>query len=474
MNYAKAMTIFCKRPALAALLCALSLSCGKDGDNRTGVLKYYLEQAATSTITNTLVLEVDGGEFKPSFSLSGDGFTADIPFNSKKPFTARTELKAETFGDTAVVLTLYQENGKPYLTDTLLWKSSGEVPPKPEPYFSELASADPYVYLVLPADRGTNTKEVYVEGDLAPGFATGSYYTIPADDQVLLELSPGDGLKTIRMKYRNIFGAHSEVVELSIPKKAQGPENCKAIPVALKTATGSIRTRIQADNIGPLFYRVTGDVSTVRDYIEFTGSIEEYIGLIGAQGRKNITVKIKDAAGNACPDIKVAIDYDTTYVPASLSIEGNPLWTDSPDVFILPRFDQLIGDVIEMQVSGNVLATANTFQWLPYTERLPITLSPTSGTRHVIVEFRKNGAIVGEVTKSVFLRPYVLVTGSAPNQRVVPGNILGAVNLSITGCAEVYSHVAYEADYDCTKVGTEAIVTYYFADGSTVTRAAPL
>lgn len=471
---AQAISSFCKRIALAASFCVLSTSCGKDGDNRTGVLKYFLEQPATSTITNALILEVDGGEFKPGFSLSGDGFTADIPFDTKKPFTARTELKAETFGDTAIVLTLYQENGKPYLTDTLLWKSSGEVPPRPEPYFSELASSDPYVYLVLPSDRGKNTKEVYVEGDLAPGFATGSYYTIPADDQVLLELSPGDGLKTIRVKYRNIFGAHSELVELSLPKKAQGPENCKAIPVALKTATGSIRTRIQADNNGPLFYRVTGDVSTVRDYIEFTDSIEEYIGLIGAQGRKNLTVKIKDAAGNVCPDIKLAIDYDTTYVPASLAFEGNPLWTDSPDVFILPHFDQLAGDTIEMQVTGNVLANANSFQWLPYAERLPITLSPTSGTRHVIVEFRKNGSIVGEVTKAVFLRPYVLVTGVAPNQKVVPGNILGAVNLSITGCAELYSPVSYQADYDCTKVGTEAIVTYFFADGSTVTRAAAL
>jgi hypothetical protein len=219
---------------------------------------------------------------------------------------------------------------------------------------------------------------------------------------------------------------------------------------------------------------VTGDVATLRDYIEFEDSTEEYIELLGAQGRKNITVEIKDAAGNSCPDIKLAIDYDTSYVPASLVIEGNPLWTDSPDIYILPHFDQLEGDVVEMKVTGNVLVNANSFQWLAYSERLPITLSPSAGTRHVIVEFRKNGTPLGEVSKSVFLRPYVIVTGSAPNQKVVPGNIVGTVNLTLTGCTEVYNHVVYQEEYSCTKQGTEAIVTYYFADGSTVTRATPL
>lgn len=461
------------------LLFLLAIACGKDGDNSTGRVKYYLERAASSTVTNALLLEADG-DFKPNFSIRGKGFTAEVPEGLSQPFQDRIALTAETFGEVGVELTLYQENGKPYLTDTIAWKSSGEVPPKPEPYFSELATADAYVYLVFPNKllRGKNTTEVHVEGDLAET-PEGAYFEIPSDDQVLVKLSEGDGMKTLRVKYRNIFGAHSEEVSLAIERKSVGPQNCRAIPVASKTATGSIRTRIQADNVGPLYYKVTGDVALEKDYFEFVDRTEDYIALKGTVGIKHITVKIHDEAGNACADIPLTIDYDRSYVPGKVTIEDDRLWTDSSQVVILPRFDQLEGDEIEMFVSGTVTPGAQALQWIAYAERVTIDLSPTSGTRHVIVQFRRGETVLLEVTTSIFLKPYALLQGTGPGYQIMPGNILSALSLTIAGCQETYTNVPYQEIFPCTPGagsggGSVPIITvsYHLRDGSTLTRTA--
>lgn len=458
-------------------LCSASLvsltSCGSagDGSNQNGSVKYYLERSATNVKENVLILEVDG-DFKPNFHLSGDGFSSEFALDEVQGFRERSTLNVPDFGDVDIALTLYQENGKPYLSDTLTWQSSDEVPPLPKPYFSEAASSDAYVYLILPSTRGKNVKEVWVEGDVEP--AEGRYYEIPADDQVLIQLTAADGMKDLRVKYRNIFGTDGAVTTASILKKSVGPQNCKATPVATKTASGLIRTRIQADNDGPLYYKITGDLETQRDFLEFEDSIEEFIALSAGEGTKNLTVKIKDEAGNACSDIKLAITFDKSYRPGSVAIKNNLIWTDNPQITILPQFDYLEGDLITMQVSGGILDDANTFDWIPYQAELPLTLTPNDGTRHVIVQFKKDDTVVSEVTVPIYLRPFVQVAGSAPTQTLSVSNIVGATSLTITGCSESYQNVAYAASYACTKVAAEVSVTFFLKDGTSVTRKSPL
>ncbi len=456
------------------LIISFFLSCGKNGENNTGEVRYFLEREASSTITNSLYLKASG-EFKPSFSISGKGFKASVPSDTRLPYQEKIDLTAETFGEVKIDITLYQENDKPYLSDTIAWKSSGEVPPKPIVYFSEVVSADAYVYLVFPKVllRGKNTKEVWVEGDLAES-PEGSYFTIPSDDQVLIQLSEGDGIKHLRVRYRNIFGAHSEWEDLSIEKKSIGPQNCKATPVAYKTASGYIRTRIEAENDGPLLYKVIGDVASFRDYTQFESTTEEWINLSAGEGNKNIVVKIKDLAGNFCPDLPLQITYDSSYVPGRVTIEGQPYWTDDPEVMALPEYDQLEGDQIEMLITGSVLPSSQTFQWIPYSERVPVTLTPHNGTRHILVEFRKDGASMVEVTSSVFLRPYIFAQGSTSPFQIYIGEILGTKSVTIEGCLENYTKVPYQAAYACTVVGVRPLnfaVVYEFLDGTEIRRS---
>ncbi len=449
------------------------LSCGKNGENATGDVRYYLERNASSTVTNSLYLEATGN-FKPSFSISGKGFKASVPSDTRLPYQEKIELTAETFGEVHVEITLYQENEKAYLTDSISWKSSGEVPPKPKAYFSELMTSDAYVYLVFPNVllRGKNTTEVWVEGDLATS-PEGSYFTIPSDDQVLIQVSETDGPKNIRIRYRNIFGAHGDWQDLSIERKSIGPKNCKATPIAQKTASGYIRTRISAENDGPLLYKVTGDVASARDYTQFEVQTEEWINLSPGEGMKSIVVKMKDLAGNPCPDLPLQIDFDSTYVQGRVRLEGEPLWTDNPDVILLPEYDRLEGDIIEMKITGAVLPGSQTFAWIPFSDRVPVTLTPTNGTRHVLVEFRKDGATMLEVTASVFLRPYIFVQNTGSPYSIYVGNILGTKSLSIDGCLEVYEQVPFQEVFPCTAPGARPLnfsVHYQLPDGTEISR----
>ncbi|WP_141733434.1 hypothetical protein [Oligoflexus tunisiensis] len=449
---------------------ALVLSACGSGSN-TGLIKYYLEREATATTTNVLRLEILG-DFKPKFSLSGTGFVADVPLDTVLDVREAIALTADQFGEVTLTITLYQENGKAYLQDKIVWKSSPEVPPEPEPYFSEDASADAWVYLVLPSTRGSNVREVWVEGDLEASLSAGQYYDIPGDDQVLIQLSEGDGIKNLKVKYRNIFGTDGPVMETQIARKSQPPTECSASPVALTTATGYVRIRIQAVNDGPLAFRVEGDVETVKEYRSFEEATVEALMLSPGEGTKSLTVKIRDAAGNFCEDIPLTISYDRSYVPGSVAFQNQALWTDEPDVVILPQFDYLPGDNVSMFISGNVVASESTFQWVPYSDSVNVTLTPTNGTRHVIVQYRKDETLMAEVTASIFLKPYVSINGSGATVSVIPSNIIGAQSLTLTGCVEPYVEVPYATSYSCTKAATEAIITYHLTDGSTVTRSA--
>ncbi len=451
-------------------LCLMILLGCSSGAN-SGSVKYYLEREATATKSNTLRLDILGN-FAPKFSLSGTGFTADVALGEMLEAQDVTTLTSDDFGQVTINIMLFQENDRAYLSDSLTWKSSPEVPPVPEPYFSENASADAWVYLVLPSSKGKNVKEVWVEGDLDASVSSGKYYDIPNDDQVLLQLSEGDGIKNLQIRYRNIFGTDGDPTDLQIVRKSVGPQNCRANPVSSATATGSIRTRIQADNDGPLYYKIQGDIATEAAFIKFTDSVDEWIELSAGEGKKSITVKIKDAADNPCEDIDLVITYDRSYAPGAISIQGEPLWTDSEEIVILPQFDHLAGDDITMSISGGVLASATTFQWIPYTEQMTVTLTPTNGTRHVIVQFKKDSTVMSEVSVPIYLKPYVLINGTGAVVQIASSNIIGLSSMTVTGCSEAYIDIPYSASLTCTKSGPEASVTYKLTDGTSVTRSA--
>ncbi len=448
-------------------------ACSKSGGSNSGNLAYRLERSATNTTRNALLLDIQGN-FSPKFSLTGTGFAAEVTFDEVNEAQPRTELTADNFGEVTVNITLYQENGQAYLNDALTWKSSPEVPPIPSPSFSENASSDAYVYLILPRNRGKNVQEVWVAGDLEDSVAEGQYYPIPSDDQVLLQLSDNDGLKHLKVRYRNIFGTESETVETSVIRKGQGPKNCKVTPIAKSTATGYLRAKIEAENVGVLYYKVIGDTTSFMDFKAFDGSIDDLIALSPGEGLKNLTFKIKDDAGNFCKDIAMKIDYNRSYISGTVAIKNGDLWTSTNQVEILAHYDHIEGDNISMWVRGDIQPSSQTFQWIPYTEELTLTLNPSSGNRHIIILFRKDSTDMAEVEVPIFLNPYLVLSGSSPQYTLVPSQIPGLVSMSITGCSQIYTNIAFANNLPCTPAAGkfQATATYYLSDGTSLSRSA--
>jgi hypothetical protein len=79
------------------ILWYLLMLTGCGSGNNTSAVRYYLEREATATTQNRLYLEIKG-EYRPSFSLSGEGFTADVALDTIVGARDATELTADQFG----------------------------------------------------------------------------------------------------------------------------------------------------------------------------------------------------------------------------------------------------------------------------------------------------------------------------------------------------------------------------------------
>ena len=159
--------------ALSVLACFFAIGCSKDPAN-DATIKYYLERAATAVKENALIMESKGA-YTPKFAISGTGFSAEINLNQVMPLRERTLLTTDEFGSFNVGISIFQENDLPFLSDSLSWRSSDEVPPFPIVSFTEEATNDDQVSLVVSLIDAKDIADIWVEGDLAAEDASGKF-----------------------------------------------------------------------------------------------------------------------------------------------------------------------------------------------------------------------------------------------------------------------------------------------------------
>ena len=149
-------------------------------------------------------------------------------------------------------------------------------------------------------------------------------------------------------------------------------------------------------------------------------------------------------------------------------------WTDNPNITLKLQYDLFAGDNVEMYIEGGIGQSDLTFQWIPFQEKVDVVLNPSSGARHIMVRYRKNGVDTSEVTVPIFLNPYVLVNGSSAIVDVYPADIIGLTSLTIKGCAEsdAYVKIPYTEKLTCTKADAKVEAIYYLSDGTSITRSA--
>lgn len=460
------------RPKLVLLLALplLFLHCGPAENITTedpaGSLKYFLDRAATNKLTNALNLIIPDA-VSYTFSIDGEGFEADV--EKKKAHTPKSKL-ALTYSDKttySMQLRIFQSDGAVLIKDEMTWEYSDEVPPAPDIIFEEEATSDTKVNLVASTARGKNTKELWVEGDV-PDSEKG-WHTIPETGVVPIVVTEADGIKNITVHYRNIFGTEGSSLDLSILKKSVGPINCSISSNTLITATGIVKFEVSATNDGPLYYAAIGDVSGTGAYTKFT-ALTTFDGTLLATTNK-VKIRVRDVASNFCPDKDFTLTYDAAHLSQSITVLNNALWTDTPTITVLPTLDYLPSDTVLMYLYGDIVSDANTVQWLTYSASTSVQLNPSDGNRAVRVKYKVNGTLGDEQLVLIYLKPFISLQGSSSPFTLVPSEFAKISSMTITGCSQTYSAVAFSSTLPCTaSTGTTISATYNLPDGTSVAR----
>lgn len=443
-------------------------ACSNVEENKSkGEISYKLERDATNNGENAILLQFpkDSGYL---VRVSGGDFTSSIPKDRLLPVQDRIEIRAEGLGKFAVNLVFALSDKTEFLEDTLVWEYGYEVPPEPIVSFSEEASNDEHVSLLVSSSRGPSVDEIWVEGDVKPG---ASWSTIPSSGKVPIVLSDGDGTKSLRVKLRNRFGNVSPALDMAILRKSLGPQNCSAEPVAEKISGSQFRMRLRASNEGPLYYRVLGDIDQTQPFKEFAGDAVEEIALSPGAGAKTLTVTIRDVAENYCPPLTLNVTVDPEYLPYSVTIDHPRLWIDSYDISVSIRYDSFESENIEMFIDGGVDPGPYTFQWIPYRKDLDLKLSPFEGNRFVFVHFRVGGELAEKVNDAIYLKPYVRISGTGAKRSLRLSSMLGIAAVSIEGCQEAYDRVEFAETLPCTPIADDIEVEYEMVDGSRLIRS---
>ncbi|MBI2601486.1 MAG: hypothetical protein HYW48_00370 [Deltaproteobacteria bacterium] len=453
------------------VLTGFLFSCGDQAVNSGSSfdIQYYVDRSYTGIDTNSLVIKLkDAAGYK--FSISGEGFDADVPKNSSLPVQEQTNLSYFDEGFYSLRITITRPDGIVYVEDYLTWDYSKEVPPRPDISFSEAATADDIVDFLMPGNLDPAIAELWIEGDLAS--SGGAWHKIGSDLKITKSVTLADGVKNFRVKYRNIYGNIGDSVDMSILKKSVGPQNCQAKLASTSSASSRIRLFLSVENDGEMSYQITGDVNpTPWETFEDEGEVVAI--LAGDPGVKQLVVSMKDVAGNACPDIPLTVTLDPSYEPYSVTIKDDLLWTDELNVTAVLKFDRLPSDVIEMYISGGISAGEKIESWIPFEEELEIRLSPVDGNRFVYAQYRdEDGNLSEKVYAAIFLKPFVYLNSFGSSYYVAVSNFVPIVDLSISGCSQTYNHVAYQENYICNLSASQVEVSYFLSDGSSVTRSA--
>ena len=466
------MTTIVKKPIIFfwGLVVCLFCACGKKGDDSGTFFTYKLDRSETALFENALLLEFPDGDGY-QIKILGEGFSADVNFDEFFPTRHRVGLAYKGYDKYALHLFVNQKDGTPILQDTLTWIADRVVPPEPVVSFSEAGTSDTSLALLIATNRGPSTNELWVQGDLATAFhPEGSWYPIPKTSRIPIQVSSSDGLKTLKVKYRNSYGVESVVSQIQIVKKGTPPTACTATPISMTTFNNSIKFRFSSVDSTESIVRFLGDVDNGEKITRFTGSGIESIPLSPGAGKKVFSVTMHDIAENYCFRKDFTIMVDSAYKPGFVAIKDNPVLVDDNAIIVQGGYEHFADEVLEMFVSGGVVNDERTQKWLPFAAEFPVTLTPTDGTRIVYVQFRIGEFLSPRIGAGTYLKPFIKLAGSAPTYNLAVSNIPNVKGINIEGCSQNYSSIQFFDTLPCTPASAILTATYIFQDGSRTAR----
>lgn len=458
-------------------------ACGRPASSDSSFnFSYALDRIYTGANTNVLTFDLtDPGNDKYTYSISSLTAGTDVTQDVELPLqSGAITFTYQNEGIHSADFKVSRGNGTPYIFEILTWEYSLGLPEAPIVSFRTTATKSLTPNLIVSDSRTDSTTEIFVAGDISTAGKTtiedaGFWEDLPLTSLSLpVTLTAGDGLKTINAKFKNIFGNVSAVgVPAQILLKQTPPTNCDATPISATISSNKLAIRMNAVDPYQTYYSVFGDVYAVVNQNPFTDNETVNIFLEPTVGTKTINVSIDDIAGNNCLQKDITVTIDPDYQREGIWLHDATYTSESENVVIDVFFDHFADqEPLQMKVTGDI-SGLNTHDWVPYQQNLPVVFTPaTSGSKRIYAQYKdKDGVESYLITKRIFLKPTIsLQDAGAPFKNVIVSNILDAVSLTITGCNEAYSAVAYQATYLCQPNAATVDVIYLFEDTSTLTK----
>ena len=459
-------------------------ACGQPSSSESSFnFSYALERIYTGASTNVLTFDLtDPGNDSYTYSISSLTAGTSVVQDAELPLqSGAITFTYQTEGIHSADFKVSRGNGTPYIFEILAWEYSVELPEAPIVSFRTTATKSLTPNLIVSDGRSDSTTEIFVAGDISTtGKAkvedSGFWEELPLTSLSLpVTLTPGDGLKTVNAKFKNIFGNVSTAgVPAQILLKQTPPANCEATPISATINTNKLAIRMEAVDPYQTYYSAFGDVYAIVNQNPFANNETVNIFLEPTVGTKTINVSIGDIAGNNCLQKDITVTIDPNFQSEGIWLQGATYTSETENVVIDVFFDHFADqNPLQMKVTGDV-SGPNTQAWIPYQQNLPVVLTPTtSGSKRLYAQYKdKNGVESYLITRRIFLKPTItLQDAGAPFKNVIVSNILDAVSLTITGCSTAYNAVAYQAAYLCQPNAATVDVTYLFDDTSTLTKS---
>ncbi|MBM3210818.1 hypothetical protein FJZ33_01260, partial [Candidatus Poribacteria bacterium] len=288
------------------------------------------------------------------------------------------------------------------------------------------------VNLSLYADGASR---MYISGNVDDTIAT--FEWIPYSTELQVELTKGDGNKSISVRFIDEAQNESQSFSDSIILDAEPPE--------IKMVSSQDKSdRLDNDNIysAGQIITITAEISENLVKLEGVLSITSvsnsynsglqkmtdagqgvYVfdwntsGLL--EGNYVVSIELTDPLGRKATNRELRIIIDNTPPDNGKLIINNGKNVTESRTIKLTLFAS--GDPREVFIEGNLIADTNTFQWIPYNTQVIVNLSDSDGEKKVQVRFRDAARNVGSiVTETITLdrkaptSPSISIENNAP------------------------------------------------------------
>ncbi len=459
------------------------VACGPSPSSTSSSLvdvTYAMTRQYTGMLSNTLVIDVPEGTGDGFlFSVASAGATANVAMATMHPLESQSiQFAYVTEGIHAVDFKVEQKNGTPYVFEILTWEYSTEIPVPPIISFTKRVTRSLSNNLLVSDSRSSNTSEIWVGGDVSTaGKRTidggGFWEDLPTTGlAVPVTLSAGDGVKYVHAKFRNLFGNVSDpAIPADILLKQTPPTQCAVQVQSAIVADNQASLKLTATDPYPLSYSVFGDVGAVVSQKAFTSGDVVSVFVEPTPGTKRLVVSIEDIAGNVCLNEEVLVTLDPAVEGEGIYVRDHPYWTNSENILVDAYFDHFADqEPLQLKITGDV-SGANTNTWIPYATGVTMSLNPSSsGSRRIFAQYKDAYGVESYlVAKRIYLKPEVTIAANVLTLSPIPGTS----SVSIVGCTESYTGVAYATNYACQKIAPTVDVTYTFDNASTLTLSTP-